>query len=161
MGEQLKYIQIAGRVVPLLIVAVGMASWIFSLRADIDVVIDEVAEISLDTARVNATSDEADQELLERVEDLGERVTEIERVQSVITNEYRTIMAEHNRFVQLVLDVGTARGAFVAPVRVRGEVAEAAAGGPDALRQVRGADVAHVLRLGHLALALVRARRRA
>ena len=100
MGEQLKYIQIAGMVVPLLIVAVGMASWIFSLRADIDVVIDQVAEVSLDTARVNATSDEADQELLERVEELGEMVTEIERVQSVITNEYRTIMADHNGFAE-------------------------------------------------------------
>ena len=87
-------------VVPLLIVAVGMASWIFSLRADIDVVIDQVAEVSLDTARVNATSDEADQELLERVEELGEMVTEIERVQSVITNEYRTIMADHNGFAE-------------------------------------------------------------
>ena len=96
----MKYIQIAGMVVPLLIVAVGMASWIFSLRADIDVVIDEVAEVSLDTARVNATSDEADQELLERVEELGEMVTEIERVQSVITNEYRTIMDEHNGFAE-------------------------------------------------------------
>ena len=96
----MKYIQIAGMVVPLLIVAVGMASWIFSLRADIDVVIDQVAEVSLDTARVNATSDEADQELLERVEELGEMVTEIERVQSVITNEYRTIMADHNRFAE-------------------------------------------------------------
>ena len=100
MGGQLKYIQIAGMVVPLLIVAVGMASWIFSLRADIDVVIDQVAEVSLDTARVNATSDEADQELLERVEELGEMVTEIERVQSVITNEYRTIMADHNGFAE-------------------------------------------------------------
>jgi len=100
VGEQLKYIQIAGMVVPLLIVAVGMASWIFSLRADIDVVIDQVAEVSLDTARVNATSDEADQELLERVEELGEMVTEIERVQSVITNEYRTIMADHNGFAE-------------------------------------------------------------
>ena len=100
MGGPLKYIQIAGMVVPLLIVAVGMASWIFSLRADIDVVIDQVAEVSLDTARVNATSDEADQELLERVEELGEMVTEIERVQSVITNEYRTIMADHNGFAE-------------------------------------------------------------
>jgi hypothetical protein len=85
-------------VVPLLIVAVGMASWIFSLRADIDVVIDQVAEVSLDTARVNATSDEADQELIERVGELEEMITEIERVQSVITNEYRTIMADHNGF---------------------------------------------------------------
>ena len=100
MGEQLKYIQIAGMVVPLLIVAVGMASWIFSLRADIDVVIDEVAEVSLDTARVNATSDEADQELVERIGELEEMITEIERVQSVITNEYRTIMADHNGFAE-------------------------------------------------------------
>ena len=92
----MKYIQIAGMGVPLLIVAVGMASWIFSLRADIDVVIDEVAEVSLDTARVNATSDEADQELVERIGELEEMITEIERVQSVITNEYRTIMADHN-----------------------------------------------------------------
>ena len=100
MGEQLKYIQIAGMVVPLLIVAVGMASWIFSLRADIDVVIDEVAEVSLDTARVNATSDEADQELVERIGELEEMITEIERVQSVITNEYRRIMADHNGFAE-------------------------------------------------------------
>ena len=87
-------------VVPLLIVAVGMASWIFSLRADIDVVIDEVAEVSLDTARVNATSDEADQELVERIGELEEMITEIERVQSVITNEYRTIMADHTGFAE-------------------------------------------------------------
>jgi len=100
MGGPLKYIQLAGMIVPLVIVAVGMASWIFSLRADIDVVIDQVAEVSLDTARVNATSDEADQELLERVEELGEMITEIERVQSVITNEYRTIMADHNGFAE-------------------------------------------------------------
>ena len=78
MGEQLKYIQIAGMVVPLLIVAVGMASWIFSLRADIDVVINEVAEISLDTARVNATSDEAAQELVERIGELEEVQADLE-----------------------------------------------------------------------------------
>ena len=100
MGGPLKYIQIAGMVVPLLIVAVGMASWIFSLRADIDVVIDQVAEVSLDTARVNASSDEADQEVLER-----------ERIQSVITNEYRTIMADHNGFAE-TLDRMQASGAL-------------------------------------------------
>ena len=96
----MKYIQLAGMVVPLVIVAVGMASWIFSLRADIDVVIDEVAEVSMDTANVNATSNQGDQELNERVEELGAMIVELERVQSVITNEYRTIMADHNGFAE-------------------------------------------------------------
>jgi hypothetical protein len=57
------------------------------------------------------SSDEADQELLERVEELGEMITELERIQSVITNEYRTIMADHNGFAE-TLDRMQASGAL-------------------------------------------------
>ena len=100
MGEQLKYVQIAGMIVPLLVVAIGMASWIFSLRADLDVVINEVAEVSLDTARVNATADEGDEALMDRIEELEATITELATTQSVITNEYRTIMADHSGFAE-------------------------------------------------------------
>ena len=100
MGEQLKYVQIAGMIVPLLVVAIGMASWIFSLRADLDVVINEVAEVSLDTARVNADANEGDEALMDRIEELEATITEIATTQSVITNEYRTIMADHSGFAE-------------------------------------------------------------
>jgi hypothetical protein len=100
VGEQLKYVQIAGMIVPLLVVAIGMASWIFSLRADLDVVINEVAEVSLDTARVNADANEGDEALMERIEELEATITEIATTQSVITNEYRTIMADHSGFAE-------------------------------------------------------------
>ena len=100
MGEQLKYVQIAGMIVPLLVVAIGMASWIFSLRADLDVVINEVAEVSLDTARVNADANEGDEALMDRIEELEATIAEIATTQSVITNEYRTIMADHSGFAE-------------------------------------------------------------
>ena len=100
MGEQLKYVQIAGMIVPLLVVAIGMASWIFSLRADLDGVINEVAEVSLDTARVNADANEGDEALMDRIEELEATITEIATTQSVITNEYRTIMADHSGFAE-------------------------------------------------------------
>ena len=87
-------------IVPLLVVAIGMASWIFSLRADLDVVINEVSEVSVDTARVNANANEADEKLMERIEELEATITEIAKTQSVITNEYRTIMADHSGFAE-------------------------------------------------------------
>ena len=100
-GERrMKYIQIAGMIVPLLIVAVGMASWIFSLRADIDVVIDEVADVSIDTALVNSSSSEGDQALADRLDELEAMINDIEKTQAIITNEYRTIMADHGAFAE-------------------------------------------------------------
>ncbi len=85
-----KYLTLSLAMLPVIVIVVGMIGWIFTLRADLDTVIEAWERDNIE----------------EVIADTWERIAEIERIQAVQKNEMQTIMSEHEYMGELLGDLG-------------------------------------------------------
>ena len=62
--------------------------------------------VSNNTTAIESIEEFDDTELWEALDKLSERVVELERIDSVMENEMRTIMSEHSSFNEVLKDLG-------------------------------------------------------
>ena len=85
-----KYLTLSLTLLPVIIIVVGMIGWIFTLRADLDTVIEAWERDNIEVV----------------IADTWERIGEIERIQAVQQNEMQTIMSEHEYMGELLKELG-------------------------------------------------------
>ena len=110
-----KYLTIGLSLLPLIAIVVGMIGWMFTLRADLDTVIkawesDDIAGVinKLEDKTLDQRDEliESDLRIIEQIDLLKESLAEMERIQSVNTNEMQTIMADHEYMGELLTELG-------------------------------------------------------
>ena len=62
--------------------------------------------VTNNTAAIESIEEFDDTELWEALDKLSERVVELERIDSVMENEMRTIMSDHSSFNEVLKDLG-------------------------------------------------------
>ena len=62
--------------------------------------------VSNNTVAIESIKKFDDTDLLEALDELVERVVELERIDSVMENEMRTIMSDHSNFGDILKDLG-------------------------------------------------------
>lgn len=62
--------------------------------------------VSNNTTAIESIEEFDDTELWEALDKLSERVVELERIDSVMENEMRTIMSDHSSFNEVLKDLG-------------------------------------------------------
>ena len=62
--------------------------------------------VTNNTTAIESIEEFDDTELWEALDKLSERVVELERIDSVMVNEMRTIMSDHSSFNQVLKDLG-------------------------------------------------------
>ena len=85
-----KYLTLSLTLLPVIIIVVGMIGWIFTLRADLDTVIDAWERDNVEVI----------------IADTWERIGEIEQIQAIQKNEMETIMADHSYMGELLEELG-------------------------------------------------------
>ena len=85
-----KYLTLSLALLPVIIITVAMIGWIFTLRADLDTVIEAWERDNIEVV----------------IADTWERIGEIERIQAVQQNEMQTIMSEHEYMGELLKELG-------------------------------------------------------
>jgi len=104
-------------IVPLVIVAIGLIGWVLTLRNDVtstvaqlDGIHEEVSTIhgKIDTEgeRLNSTIDTQFIDAMNRIDELHERIIELEEQLALADNEMRTIMADHSGFNDVLQQLG-------------------------------------------------------
>ena len=96
-----KYLTLALALLPVIIIVVGMIGWIFTLRADLDTVID-----AWESEDIEAVINQMDNRNTERIEEIRESLAELERVQSIQKNEMESIMADHSYMGDMLEELG-------------------------------------------------------
>ena len=96
-----KYLTLALALLPVIIIVVGMIGWIFTLRADLDTVID-----AWESEDIEAVINQMDDRNTQRVEEIRESLAELERVQSIQKNEMESIMADHSYMGDMLEELG-------------------------------------------------------
>ena len=96
-----KYLTLALALLPVIIIVVGMIGWIFTLRADLDTVID-----AWESEDIEAVINQMDDRNTPRVEEIRESLAELERVQSIQKNEMESIMADHSYMGDMLEELG-------------------------------------------------------
>ena len=85
-----KYLTLALTLLPVIIIVVGMIGWIFTLRADLDTVIDAWERDNVEVVIV----------------DIWDSLAELERVQAIQKNEMESIMADHSYMGDMLEELG-------------------------------------------------------
>ena len=85
-----KHLTLALTLLPVIVIIVGMIGWVFTLRADLDTVIDAWERDNIE----------------EVVNDIWDSVNELERIQAIQKNEMETIMADHDYMGELLEELG-------------------------------------------------------
>ena len=85
-----KYLTLGLSLLPVVVIFIGMIGWIFTLRADLDTVIE---------ARERDNIEEV-------IAESWDRIAEIERIQAVQENELKTIMADHEYMGDILEELG-------------------------------------------------------
>ena len=75
---------------PVVVIFIGMIGWIFTLRADLDTVIEAWERDNME----------------EVVADTWERIAEIEQIQAIQKNEMESIMADHSYMGEILEELG-------------------------------------------------------
>ena len=96
-----KYLTLALALLPVIIIVVGMIGWIFTLRADLDTVID-----AWESEDIEAVINQMDDRNTQRVEEIRESLAELELVQSIQKNEMESIMADHSYMGDMLEELG-------------------------------------------------------
>ena len=85
-----KYLTLSLALLPVIIITVGMIGWIFTIRADLDTVIEAWERDNIE----------------EVVADTWERIGEIEQIQAIQKNEMESIMADHSYMGVMLEELG-------------------------------------------------------
>ena len=117
-----KHLQLVSTIVPLLIVAVGLVSWVFTLRADINTSQVQIIELkkqqeywlpvvneSLTETQIeiNKLSNQIN-ELIEEVNNNSPSIEKLKRDLAIANDQMRTIMSDHNGFGDALKELGKA-----------------------------------------------------
>jgi hypothetical protein len=106
-------------IIPLVIVAIGLMGWIFTLRADVTGTVAQVdgihEEISSIHGRIDAASsnfdsnlDERFREAMDRNNKLHEQIVRLERSLAIANDQMQTIMGDHMGFADVLKELGEA-----------------------------------------------------
>ena len=85
-----KYLTLGLSLLPVVVIFIGMIGWIFTLRADLDTVIEAWERDNME----------------EVVADTWERSSEIEQIQAIQKNEMESIMADHSYMGEILEELG-------------------------------------------------------
>ena len=85
-----KYLTLALSLLPVIVIFIGMIGWIFTLRADLDTVIQawerDIVEVVIG--------------------DMRDSLAELERIQAIQKNEMESIMADHSYMGDILEELG-------------------------------------------------------
>ena len=85
-----KYLTLGLSLLPVVVIFIGMIGWIFTLRADLDTVMEAWERDNIE----------------EVIAESWDRIAEIERIQAVQEYELKTIMADHEYMGELLKELG-------------------------------------------------------
>ena len=113
-----KHLQLVSTIVPLLIVAVGLIGWVFTLRADITTAQAEVVELRRGLQLVSQESRQAQLEItkftnqidtiLEEINNNSPAIEKLKRDLAVANDQMNTIMSDHMGFGDALKEIGKA-----------------------------------------------------
>ena len=113
-----KHLQLVSTIVPLLIVAVGLVSWVFTLRADITTSQVQISELKNELPTVNESLTETQIEInklsnqiAELIEEVNANSPDIEKLKrdlAVANDQMNTFMSDHNGFGDALKELGKA-----------------------------------------------------
>ena len=131
-----KHLQLIGTIVPLLIVALGLVSWVFTLRADIttsqvqivemkqaitladqqstqtEIEINKLNKLIEDFDEIEAITEEVDvlifriNELTEEVNNNSPGIAKLKTDLAIASDQMRTIMADHSYMGEMLEELG-------------------------------------------------------
>ena len=111
-----KHLQLVSTIVPLLIVAVGLIGWVFTLRADITTAQTEVVELRRGLQLVSQESRQAQIEItkftnqidtiLEEINNNSPAIEKLKRDMAVASDQMNTIMADHAYMGDMLSELG-------------------------------------------------------
>ena len=85
-----KYLTLSLTLLPVIIIVVGMIGWIFTLRADLDTVIEAWERDNVEVI----------------IGDMRDSLSELERIQAIQKNEMESIMADHSYMGDILEELG-------------------------------------------------------
>jgi len=85
-----KYLTLGLSLLPVVVIFIGMIGWIFTLRADLDTVIEAWERDNVEVV----------------LADTWERIGEIEQIQAIQKNEMESIMADHSYMGDILEELG-------------------------------------------------------
>ena len=113
-----KNLQLVSTIVPLLIVAVGLIGWVFTLRADITTAQAEVVELRRGLQLVSQESRQAQLEItkftnqidtiLEEINNNSPAIEKLKTDMAIANDQMRTIMSDHAGFGDALKEIGQA-----------------------------------------------------
>ena len=85
-----KYLTLALSLLPVIVIFIGMIGWIFTLRADLDTVIQAWERDNVEVV----------------IGDMRDSLAELERIQAIQKNEMESIMADHSYMGDILEELG-------------------------------------------------------
>jgi hypothetical protein len=85
-----KYLTLGLSLLPVVVIFIGMIGWIFTLRADLDTVIEAWERDNVEVI----------------IGDMRDSLSELERIQAIQKNEMESIMADHSYMGDMLEELG-------------------------------------------------------
>ena len=85
-----KYLTLGLSLLPVVVIFIGMIGWIFTLRADLDTVIEAWERDNVEVI----------------IGDMRDSLSELERIQAIQKNEMESIMADHSYMGEILEELG-------------------------------------------------------
>ena len=85
-----KYLTLGLSLLPVVVIFIGMIGWIFTLRADLDTVIEAWERDNVEVI----------------IGDVRDSLAELERIQAIQKNEMESIMADHSYMGDILEELG-------------------------------------------------------
>ena len=85
-----KYLTLGLSLLPVVVIFIGMIGWIFTLRADLDTVIEAWERDNVEVI----------------IGDMRDSLSELERIQAIQKNEMESLMADHEYMGELLKELG-------------------------------------------------------
>jgi len=93
-----KPLQLGLSLIPVVIIVIGLIGWVVTLRGNIDAAIGSIEELQ--------RSQYDDSDLVERVQEMADKVADVTTRQAVVENEMRQIMSDHEGFADVLYELG-------------------------------------------------------
>lgn len=104
-------------IIPLVIVAIGLMGWIFTLRADVTDTVNQVdgiheeilvvhERIDTESENFNSNLDKRFREAMDRNNKLHEQIIGLEKSLAIANDQMQTIMGDHMGFADTLREIG-------------------------------------------------------
>ena len=91
-------LQLGLSLIPVAIIVIALIGWVVTLRGNIDAAIGSIEELQ--------QSQYDDSDLVERVQEMADKVADVTTRQAVVENEMRQIMSDHQGFADVLYELG-------------------------------------------------------